>query len=95
MLHASDLVPFPIAMIKYTLSKATCGGKITYLKVQGYNLVMIEKSLRQELEAAGHPESAVKNVGLMHTATQPTSTFVQCRAPARSSATHGRLIFRY
>lgn len=83
MLHTSDLISFPIAMIKYTLSKATCGGKIMHLKVQGYNLVMIEKSLRQELEAAVHLESIVKNLGLVHTATELASTFVQCRVRAR------------
>lgn len=83
MLHTSDLISFPIAMIKYTLYKAACGGMIMYLKVQGYNLVMIEKSLRQELGATGHLESVVKNLGLMHTATELTSTFVQCRVPVR------------
>lgn len=83
MLHTSDLVSFPIAMIKYTLSKATCGSRIMYLKVQGDNLVMIEKSLRQELEPAGHLESVVPYLGLMYTTTQLASTFVQCRVPAR------------
>lgn len=83
MLRTSDLVSFPMDMIKYTLSKATCGSKIMYLKVQGYNLVMIEKSLRQELKPAGHLESLVTYLGLMHTATQLASTFVQCRVLAR------------
>lgn len=82
-LPTSDLVSFPIAVIKYTLSQATCGGKIMYSEVQGYNPVMMDKTLRQELEAAAHLESVLRNLGLMHTATQLASTFVQCRVPAR------------